>query len=62
MTACNPSRLGRAAIRTPGRLPRPPALRRIYEASAGGASGRFGQVLYDQRGRLISIVVTGARA
>ena len=41
---------GRVAIRTPWRLPRLPGPSRTYGTSAGGASGRSGQVLDDNTG------------
>jgi hypothetical protein len=49
---------GRRAERL-GRFPRP-GPSRTYGVSASGANGRSRQVLYDQRGRLIGVVVTDA--
>jgi hypothetical protein len=43
------------------RLPRLTAPHRTYELSAGGASGPSGQVLKEQRQRLIAVVLTDTK-
>jgi hypothetical protein len=51
-------RAGRRAERLE-RFPQPGPCR-TYGTSAGGVSGRTSQVLYDQSGRLVGVVVTDA--
>jgi hypothetical protein len=50
---------GRVTSRRLGRFPLP-GPSRTYEVSAGGASGRSGQVIYDQCGRLTRVVIADA--